>query len=230
MRGAAFPGARSGPQRRTRFLAGLVAAGLHCLVLVALIRGFAPPIFHLPNTAALTAISTQPNAPAPKPPPRQAGGASPARSRDPSPQKPALQPPVPITLVAQPVASAGDNALSPGAGMAGAGLDQGRGDGKGNGVGQGAGQGAQKLSGDIRASDYPEASQPLRIGDYVIVALTVGTDGRVQACRIHRPSRDPQADAITCNLARSRFRFRPATDAGGNPVEAEFGWRQSWHY
>ena len=86
------------------------------------------------------------------------------------------------------------------------------------------------MSGEIRASDYPEASRPLRIGDYVIVALTIGTDGRVSTCRIHRPSRDAESDAITCRLARERFRFRPATDGLGRPAVAEFGWRQSWHY
>ena len=67
-----------------------------------------------------------------------------------------------------------------------------------------------------------------RNGDYVIVALTVGTDGRVRACRVHRPSRDAAADRITCELATRRFRFKPATDRNGQPVEAVFGWQQRW--
>jgi protein TonB len=58
--------------------------------------------------------------------------------------------------------------------------------------------------------------------------LTVGTDGRVRSCRIHKPSPDAEADAITCRLARERFRFRPATDRAGNPIESEFGWQQRW--
>jgi protein TonB len=62
----------------------------------------------------------------------------------------------------------------------------------------------------------------------VAVALTVGTDGRVVGCRVLRPSRDPEADRITCALATARFRFRPARDATGNPVESVYGWQQRW--
>ena len=61
-----------------------------------------------------------------------------------------------------------------------------------------------------------------------MIALTVGTDGRVKGCRIVRPSPDPEADAITCRLATERFRFRPARDRNGEPVESVYGWRQSW--
>ena len=93
------------------------------------------------------------------------------------------------------------------------------------------GAAAVKIAGDINsARDYPQATRDLRIGDRVIVALTVGKDGRPSACRIVRASRDPQADAITCQLALARFRFRPATDAAGQPVASEYGWQQRWFY
>ena len=36
----------------------------------------------------------------------------------------------------------------------------------------------------------------------------VGTDGKPTACRVARPSRDAEANAITCRLALQRFRFR----------------------
>ena len=49
-----------------------------------------------------------------------------------------------------------------------------------------------------------------------------------QGCRIHRASPDPEADRITCQLATERFRFKPATDAAGNPVVSTFGWQQRW--
>jgi protein TonB len=42
------------------------------------------------------------------------------------------------------------------------------------------------------------------------------------------PSPDPEADRITCRLAEERFRFRPARNAGGEPVAAQYGWRQRW--
>ena len=90
-------------------------------------------------------------------------------------------------------------------------------------------QGAKVIAGDINAArDYPAASREQRLGDYVIIALTVSVDGRAKACRIHRPSRDPAADQITCRLAQQRFRFRPATNARGEPVESTYGWRQAW--
>ena len=60
----------------------------------------------------------------------------------------------------------------------------------------------------------------------LIVALTVGSDGRVSACRVQQPSGDPDADAITCRLAIERFRFRPARNAAGAAVEAVYGWQQ----
>ena len=98
--------------------------------------------------------------------------------------------------------------------------------GSGDGSGAGASR-AVKIAGDITAiRDYPARTRGLRLGSSVIVVLTVGTDGRVQACRVHQPSTDPEADAITCRLATDRFRFRPATDRAGNPVVSEYGWQQ----
>ena len=89
---------------------------------------------------------------------------------------------------------------------------------------------ARRLHVQDGALDYPLETREQRIGDYVIVVLSVGADGRPTACRVQRPSRDAQADAITCRLAQERFRFRPATDASGRAIPAEFGWKQSWHY
>ncbi|WP_245892858.1 TonB family protein [Novosphingobium guangzhouense] len=88
-----------------------------------------------------------------------------------------------------------------------------------------------KIAGDINsARDYPRAGRDLRVGASVTIDLTVGRDGRVTSCRVIQPSPDPQADRITCDLATRRFRFRPATDSGGNQVEALYRWRQRWFY
>ena len=116
-----------------------------------------------------------------------------------------------------------------GAGGQGAGTGAG-GSGSGPGGG-GGGTDARKIAGDINsARDYPREGRDLRLGDDVIIALTVGTDGRPSKCRVVRASRDPQADAVTCRLAMKRFRFRPATDAQGQPVESIYGWKQRWFY
>ena len=112
-------------------------------------------------------------------------------------------------------------------------MGSGSGNGAGLGIGSGLGGGAPviKIAGDIQsARDYPRAGRDLRVGDYVIVAISVGADGRPTACRIHRASRDADADAITCRLALERFRFRPATDGEGRPIATVYGWRQAWFY
>ena len=218
---SASPGWQGQPELRGRLGAGLVVAALHLGLVVVLLRGLAVHIMPLPNPSALTVIAPPP--PYFAIPPMSARHPGGGQSLT-APQPSQTQISSPITLADQSLILAGGDGVTSNAGVTGTGA------GQSTGTGTGSGQGATKISGEIQASDYPAASRPLRIGDYVIVALTVGADGRPTACRIHRPSRDPQADAITCNLARSRFRFRPATDAGGNPVEAEFGWRQAWHY
>ena len=134
------------------------------------------------------------------------------------------------------VASKGNDvssgAADKGEGTGAGGEGQGTGSG-GRGDGQGGGAVTQpvKIAGEINsARDYPRESRELRIDDQVVVVLTVGIDGRVTNCRVHRPSRDPEADRITCRLATARFRFKPATDAAGKPVVSTFGWQQRWFY
>ena len=112
----------------------------------------------------------------------------------------------------------------------------GPGDGTGSGRGgQGAGgipvTGPVKIAGDINdARDYPTppGGREVRRGTEVIVYMTVGMDGRASNCRVTKPSPDPEADRITCELAVKRFRFKPAQNADGEPVPATYGWRQRW--
>lgn len=87
----------------------------------------------------------------------------------------------------------------------------------------------EKIAGDISSTrDYPKAGRAQRSGDYVIIRMTVGIDGRASNCRVSRASQDPQADAITCHLAEQRFRFRPRTNANGEVIPGEYQWRQRW--
>ena len=103
------------------------------------------------------------------------------------------------------------------------------GDGTGSGQGAGGARKVEKIAGDIRsARDYPKAGREDRLGRRVVIAITVGVDGKPKACRIARASGNDEADRITCQLAVERFRFRPATDRNGNPVEAVYGWEQRW--
>ncbi len=135
---------------------------------------------------------------------------------------------------APPVASTGtadrSGAAAQGQGTGGGDSGMGTGSGaSGNGSGGGLARKAEKIAGDIRSTrDYPAASRDARIGRRVVILLTVQIDGRVSDCKVWRASGVPEADAITCKLARERFRFRPATDAAGNPVVSSYGWEQRW--
>lgn len=229
------------PPRRFRAGVAIVVALIHVAAIFGLIRVFAPD---LPQqvvrkvTSVLTVtVATQPSAdpdagaaPEPEGAAAEAGKmARPKETAAPPPKNPVSKKPAP------PAASTGDELMSgasetgdgTGAGGSGFGAGSGR-DGLGQG---GGGSKAVKIAGEINsAKDYPRDSRDARIGDHVIVALTVGTDGRVKNCRIHRPSGDPEADRITCKLATERFRFRPATNASGDPIESVFGWQQRWFY
>jgi protein TonB len=74
----------------------------------------------------------------------------------------------------------------------------------------------------------PPGGYQVRRGTQVVVKVTVGTDGHATNCSVYRASPDAEADAITCRLVTQRLRFKPATDAAGNPVPAPFYWQQRW--
>ncbi len=237
--------------RATRWRVALAVALLHVALVLALVRAFAPEFTSRVTDqvfGTVTVIVTTPP-PVPPPPPTQVQVAPDSRAADlqgaaaaagkQAVARPVAAPRPRIVLAVQPappVAGQGsDN--SAGARDAGAGTGaggQGTGTGSGtSGTGQGGGGNGGgklvKIAGEINsARDYPRATREQRLGDSVVVALTVGTDGRVKSCRVHRASKDPAADQITCRLATDRFRFRPATDSAGNPVEAVFGWQQRW--
>lgn len=232
---------------RTKLVVAAFVALLHVLAVLALVRAFAPEftgrvVNEVGSILRVTVVSPRPEpsaamAPASEPRPAERSGAAAEAGRKARPKEiSAPKPKIAIaTPDAAPVTGQGEDSASgardrgEGTGAEGQGIGTGSGQG---GSGQGAGGGiAVKIDGDINsARDYPRESRDLRISDYVIVALTVGTDGKVKACRVHRASRDPDADRITCKLATKRFRFRPATDAAGNPVESVFGWKQRWFY
>ena len=233
------------PPRRSRLAIAAGVVLLHAAAVAVLVRAFAPDLgasvaerVTAVFAVTVTTPTSTPSPPPPPPPQRQPErqGAAGATGRK-ATSRAVVAPPPRIVIASQAaplVASTGSAAISgardagAGTGAGGAGSGSGAG-GAGSGSGGGLGAKPVKIAGDISsARDYPAATRDLRLGDDVIVALTVGTDGRVRGCRIVRASRDAQADRITCSLATDRFRFRPARDAAGNPVEALYGWRQRW--
>ncbi len=226
--------------RSAKLGAVALVALIHVAVILALIRAFAPDFTGKVAERVLAVftvtITTPPPSPAPTPRARASQGAAAAAGKKARPREVvAPHPKVVIARTIAPRAAGNGNADAAGAGESGAGTGaggQGNGTGSGNGGnGQGGGLAAKpvKIAGDINSTrDYPSDSRSARLGHDVIVYMTVGTDGRAHGCRVQKPSPDPGADAITCRLAEQRFRFKPGTDASGNPVDWPYGWRQRW--
>lgn len=225
---------------RDRAVAVGLAIAFHLAVLWGVIHGFGGiPALDGPVETAFTTrtfdVALDPPKPEPTPKAPEPGGASGKEGRKAEAKATVAQARVPARKVpAPPVASTGDDVLSgaavQGQGTGGGGDGMGTGSGaSGNGAGGGLVRKAEKIAGDIRSTrDYPRGSQQERIGKRVVILLTVGTDGKVSDCKVWRASGVPEADAVTCKLARERFRFRPATDGEGNPVESTYGWEQRW--
>jgi len=226
--------------RGTRVGVIVLVALLHVAALLGLIRAFAPDFTAQVTRTVLSTFSvtvvTPPPAPEPSKEPEPAGAAAEAGKKAVAREVKADKPKVDIAKTPAPKAASTGSANSSGAKDAGAGTGAGgQGSGTGSGTG-GTGTGGgltrkvEKIAGEINsAKDYPRDTRDLRKDDYVIIAITVSAEGKPTACRIHRPSKDAQANAITCTLALQRFRFKPATDAQGNPVASTYGWRQRWY-
>ena len=223
------------PSRRPRWGTLTLVVLLHLAALAGLVRVFAPQFTATAIEKAASLISVTITAP-PEPEPLPDTGASGEEGRRTTPREAAApEAPLPRPQPAPRVSSSGV-ADSSGARDEGQGTGAG-GDGAGTGsgaAGGGHGSGARPLeliSGTIdNARDYPTppGGRQVRRGHDVVIELTVGTNGRVIACRVTDPSPDPEADAITCRLATERFVFRPRLDARGEPVVGRYRWRQRW--
>lgn len=194
-------------------------------------------------SAAITAIAIpvppppDPAPPTEKPSEKASGEAAPANRHAKAAAvvatKPRIPPPVPPPIAAASHAGIGNEASAgaaptPGPGSGAGGVGNGTGAG---GAGSGTGSGGTRpvwRSGRIDDDDYPAAASRAKIGGDVETRFTILPTGRVIACRITRSSGDASLDATTCRLIEKRFRFKPATNANGEPVASQYGWRQSW--
>ncbi|RST31671.1 energy transducer TonB [Sphingomonas ginkgonis] len=173
--------------------------------------------------------------------PKDAEGAAapPAKKNTPTEvvaPKPVL--PVPTPIAAAPVAGQGTAAKSgaapvDGPGTGAGGLGNGTGSGlSGNGPGGGGGgvgEDAEMVSGWINArSDFPVEAVRANAQGTVYFDFTILPTGRVTACQVVRSSGYRILDDQTCRLAQDRFRFRPATDAGGRAISQRVHGRQAW--
>ena len=139
----------------------------------------------------------------------------------------------PIAAAPQPKPAPTGSAVTAGASIPGTGTGAGgRGSGAGSGgggsgTGGGGARRAQRISGSFDYSDHPDRGLTDRV-ETVAVRFLVGADGRVRDCAVTRSSGNPRVDSTTCRLIEQRFRYRPATDAGGNPVPSVVSTIFSW--
>jgi len=153
-----------------------------------------------------------------------------------------VAPPVPVVLapppvIAAPVANTGAqasngaaNVAGPGQGAGGIGNGLGGGGQGGNGLGRSPGPDTEprQIKGKLSQRDLPDGLLAPGAEASVGVRYTVLTDGTVGDCVVTQSSGYPALDPVPCRLIRERFRFRPARDGWGRPVNAQIVETHTW--
>ena len=70
----------------------------------------------------------------------------------------------------------------------------------------------------VSDADYPTDAIRREEQGTTRFRLAVGPDGRVSSCTVTASSGSAALDLATCRLMKSRARFAPARDSGGNAV------------
>jgi len=179
-----------------------------------------------------------PSPPAPRPAhaPKPEGAAAPpgltARATELAAPRPAIVTPPKLVTAERPATgseAASGNAPIPGPGPGSGGLGTGTGSGgAGNGPGGGGGTPPRLIRGRIRNSDYPKAAGAEGVSGTVSVLYVVAPSGRVTDCEVMRSSGSVLLDDTTCDLIIARFRYDPARDAEGRPVESMIEENHHW--
>jgi protein TonB len=216
-------------------IAGVLEAGL----LYALVAGLG---FSVPGGQVvqdtLKTFDIVPPTPSPPPPPpptevksgRPEGAASPAGLR--AKASPIVAPPPPMPLPPPPIAAApvagqgmqsrqgasDRDAGGYGAGGVGDGFGSG---GEGYGDGDGGGSPPRQRRGSLSYNDVPDEIADPGEGISMETRFTVLPNGRVINCRITQHSRYRDFDAKVCRLIEERFRFDPARDVDGTPLQGD---------
>ncbi|MFN6936257.1 MAG: TonB family protein [Tsuneonella sp.] len=218
-------------QTSRRLLAAAASLAANGGLIVALLwgltsRGDESAIKH---EAALTTVEFRPEPRPKQPPPKEPAANFDDRSAgqigktSPISELPVLLPP-PIKS-APPVAGDG---LTTGSGNVGPGAGSGSGGEEDGSGGAGFGSPPVRITGTLRDSDYPREAQTSQLAGTVGISFRVRTDGKVDHCIIERSSEHALLDDLTCRLFTQRYRFRPATNAAGEPIEAVLRTSFTW--
>lgn len=225
-----------------RLPAALAAAAVQGLLAFLVVRGLAaryldpsPPA----QTPNLVVVPDAQRAPEPPPPPSEGSasgeGAPPALKAEPRPQE---APPAKI-VIAEPrpaPTQAGSGSASsvglapvagPGNGRGGTGDGAGLGSG-GSGSGSGAASPPQRIAGSLSDRDYPRSAAARGAAGTVAISFRIGIDGAVTRCAVIGSSGDAELDRLTCGLVERRFRYRPARNGTGEPVETTLRTTFTW--
>lgn len=230
------------PPVRTKLGVIVLVALLHVVVLLGLVRAFAPDFTAKAVEKVLSTFTVAITAPPPPPPaeqPKAAGDtgeagkkAVPKEAKAPPPKIPIIKAPAPKARSTGSADTSGATNQGNGTGAGGQGSGTGA-DGTGSGQGSGKPSKAAHISGQINnAKDFPipVGGREAWIGKSVVLALTVGPSGRATNCRVYKSSGFPETDATACVLAMQRLRFKPATNGAGEPITSTFYWQQKFFF
>jgi len=238
------------PTAKERAISALLSAAILLGMGVMLVLGLSPDLRQALRQGDLIAVAFSEPTPTPeptrKPPPPPAKssapkgdpGAAAIRNRATA----VVAPPVPVVLVpppvvAAPVANTGAAASNGAADVAGqgqgaGGIGNGLGGGGlgGNGLGRAPGPDTEprQIKGKLSQRDLPDGLLAPGEEASVGVRYTVLTDGTVGECVVTKGSGKPALDPLPCRLIRERFRFRPARDGWGRPVNAQIVETHTW--
>ena len=223
----------SSPDRH-RLVAVLVAAaieiGLALLLIAGLAARFAGPS-RVPAVVTFTASERRVPPPPPSPPPRKPdpGEAAPKGHAAAALARAAPLPKLAVAIPSPAAGTAGNSAETSAGNPEGSGRVSGTGPrGEGAGSGGGAVSAPLRIAGALRDSDFPRGAPEAAAGGVVAIAFRVRSDGRVDRCRVIVSSGVALLDALTCRLVERRFRYRPAGDDSGAPVDAELRTSFTW--
>jgi periplasmic protein TonB len=87
-------------------------------------------------------------------------------------------------------------------------------------------QRATQKGGSISNDDYPPSAVRNEESGVSVATFVVGTDGKVTSCNASGAS--ATLDAEACKLIIRRFRFKPALDSNGSPIEESRTQRIRW--
>lgn len=218
---------------RDRATAITAVAAIHMVLAAYLIS--APRIDPEPDKTApmtLIDIAVPPSPPLPDPGRANEEQGEAGKEADPSPvvvPTPRVTVPAPLIIPAAPIAGSG-NSASAGAAAVGSGPGAG-GEGSGRGAGGnggGIGREARLLSGGLTRRDYRQLRAHSSPAGRAVLAIMVGSDGRVTGCAAVYSSGDPQLDSALCAILQPRMRFSPALDTAGQPITVRAHYVATW--